>query len=46
MFEIPIYDDSNGKKNATKVVGLVMINVCQYRRPGGVQDFLMGGSNL
>ena len=30
MFEIPIYDDSN-----QKVVGLVIINVCQYRRPGG-----------
>ena len=41
MFDITIYDDS-----ATKVNGLLIINVCQYRRPGGIQDFLIGGSNL
>ena len=46
MFEIPISNrktDSNGKKNASIVVGLVIINVCKFRRPGGDPGFLDRG---
>ena len=47
MFEIPIYDDSNGKRMQQKCwTGDNKCVPISKVRGGGVQDFLIGGSNL